>query len=291
MEKVFISGGTGLVGTRLSEVLRARGYEVVSWSRSQSATLNEVMDADYIIHLAGANIGEKRWTAVRKKAILSSRVKTAKLLYDTLKNADPSVKRLKAFISASAIGYYGAITQPTPFHETHPPANDFLGKTCQQWEAAADSFQELGARVVKLRTGLVLAHPGGALDKMLIPVKMGLSSPLGSGRQFTPWVHVEDLCAMYLFALENETLNGAFNAAAPSVDTNADLMRALAKALHKPYWAPAVPAFALRLVLGEQAALVLAGSPVSSEKILQAGFQFLYPSLEKALKNLFEKPI
>lgn len=312
MGKVFITGGTGLVGSHLAEKLRLKGYAVEVWNRHRADGLdglNGLMDADYIVHLAGANIGEKRWTAKRKKEIIDSRVKTAQKLFNHLKTHTSVSKtqisevntptagskthtptcKLKAFISASAVGYYGSITRDELFEEDDAPATDFLGETCRLWEEAADEFQKLGARVVKLRTGLVLSKQGGALEKMVLPVKLGFASPLGSGKQYVPWIHIEDLCNLYLYAIEHSSLNGAYNASSPAKDTNASLMKDLATALQKPFWAPNVPAFALKALLGEQANLVLEGSPVSTQKILQTGFQFQYPDLPSALSQLYQK--
>lgn len=298
MEKVLITGGTGLIGKHLHKKLIEKGYEVLILSRNKNrvnkSTIfywnpeKEEIDseaiekADYIIHLAGANIGEKRWTAKRKQEIVDSRVKTAELLLKTIQenNLKP-----KAFISASATGYYGAITTDKTFIETDTPANDFLGKTCFEWEKSADKFAETGIRTVKIRTGLVLTKKGGALEKMLLPVKLGVGSPIGSGRQFMPWIHIDDLCNIYIKAIEDTKLKGAYNAVAPEYIRNKEFIRILAKVLNKPFWFPNVPSFVLKILFGEMSQIVLKGSKVSSEKIIKAGYRFEFNELGSALGN------
>jgi uncharacterized protein len=299
MTRIVISGGTGLIGRRLCNSLIKRGYQLVLLSRKSNRhaeipvyywnpEMNEIergaLDkADYIIHLAGANIGEKRWTDSRKQTILNSRVRSGKLLFD---HVSQNNIRIKAFITASAIGYYGTITSDRIFHETDPPAMDFLGQVCRLWEESADQFTARGIRTVKIRTGLVLDSSGGTLAKMTTPVRMGLGATLGKGTQYMPWIHMEDLCGIYIKALEDNKMSGAYNAVAPQYITNKDFMRALTRAMKKPILIPKIPAFALKMFFGEMSAILLEGSRVSSEKIMSAGYSFQFSDICHALQNL-----
>jgi uncharacterized protein len=299
MATILITGGTGLIGNYLSRFLKEKGYTVALLSRSDKHSeefpvhfwdINKqiidpeaIATADYIIHLAGENIGEKRWTEERKKTIIDRRILSTQLLFDAVSKSE---HKPQTFISASAIGYYGTINSDTIFKETDAPANDFLGKTCQLWEQAADKFQALGIRTVKIRTGVVLTSHGGALEKMVAPVKMGIGSALGNGRQYMPWIHINDLCGIYLKAIEDAQLQGAYNAVAPESITNKEFTRTLAHVLKKPFIFPNVPAITLKILLGEMATILLNGSRVSSDKIQEAGYIFRFPTLEKAFKNL-----
>lgn len=298
MTKVLITGGTGLVGQHLSKMLLSKGYEVSILSRTKSIdskisvfywdinknTIDKeaINSVDYIIHLAGVNIAGKRWTKSRKQEIIDSRVKSTELLFY---NIDPN-HNLNAFISASAIGYYGAITSNHIFTETDSPANDFLGETCRLWEDSANKFQNHGIRTVKIRTGIVLSKQGGALSKMIKPFKLGFGSALGSGKQFMPWIHIDDLCEIYIKAIEDSEMNGAYNAVAPEHINNTAFSRKIAKQLKKPFWALKIPAFLFKILFGEMADILLKGSRVSSDKIIASGYDFKYPTLKSALKNL-----
>lgn len=302
MASVLITGGKGLIGQELRKILQTKGYEVSILSRSKSTDTsvpgyswdieqNEIDRAaltscDYIIHLAGANIAEKRWSRKRKQDILNSRIKSTELIF---KNIDRNNSKLKAFISASAIGYYGAITSPHIYDESDPPASDFLGQTCKVWEHAANRFTEMGIRVVSLRTGIVLSRQGGALVKLMRPLKLGLGAPIGHGKQYMPWIHIDDLCAIYIHAIEKNELQGAYNAVAPDHVTNKEFTGKLARALQKPFWVPNIPAFVLKLLFGELAVMLLEGSRISSEKVQQSGYSFRFPDLEIAIKDLFIK--
>jgi len=299
MATILITGGTGLIGRYLSKKLKDKGYSVAILGRASNLNAdiptytwdiekNEIEQkaiesADYIIHLAGANIGDKRWTAKRKKLILESRVNTGRLIFDKIKT---NKNRLKAFISASAIGYYGTITSDKIFSETDPPSGDFLGETCQQWEQLADNFEKLGIRTVKIRTGVVLTNQGGALAKIRMPIKMGIGSAIGNGRQYMPWIHIDDLCDIYIKAIEETEMKGAYNAIAPAHQTNRDFTKTLARILNKPFWFPNIPGIVMKIILGEMSAILLKGSRVSSEKIIHAGYQFKFPDLESALVDL-----
>lgn len=298
MTKVLITGGTGLVGQHLSKMLLKKGYEVAILSRTKSKDnkipaffwdINEnvidkeaINSVDYIIHLTGVNIAGKRWTKSRKQEIVDSRVKSTELLFN---NVAPN-HNLKAFISASAIGYYGAITSNHIFAETDSSANDFLGETCKLWEDSANKFQNLGIRTVKIRTGVVLLKQGGALSKMIKPFKLGFGSALGSGKQFMPWIHIDDLCEIYIKAIEDSEMNGAYNAVAPEYLNNIEFSQKIAKQLKKPFWSLKIPAFLLKILFGEMADILLKGSRVSSEKIKVSGYNFKYLTLNRALKNL-----
>ncbi len=302
MKNVLITGGTGLIGSHLSALLRQRGYKVFLLSRDASPSGNfpvyywdpekreidaeAVLSADYIIHLAGAGIGDKRWTAGRKQEITDSRVKSGELLYETLKKTG---KKPLAFISASGIGYYGAMTSEKIFRETDGPADDFIGQVCYHWEQVASGIGELGIRTVIFRTGIVLSPEGGALSQMLPAIRLGAGSAIGSGRQFVPWIHIDDLCNMYIKALEDNNLSGVYNAAAPFHLTNRELMKTIATVMKKPFFFPNIPAFFMKIFFGEMADILLEGSRVSTEKILTAGFCFRYNELKGALENLLNQ--
>jgi len=302
METVIVTGGTGLIGRYLCEKLKEKGYNVALLSRNSNPDSDipvyswdpdkkmidpeAISTADYIIHLAGAGIGDKRWTKKRKELISDSRIKTCELLFNKV---EESGTKLKAFISASGIGYYGAVTSDKIFSETDHSSGDFIGEICRQWENAADRFEESGIRTVKIRTGIVLTEKGGALARMTPTVKMGIGSALGNGRQYLPWIHVEDLCNIYIKAIEDISLKGAYNAVAPEHVTNREFMRTLAKVLEQPFFFPAVPSFALKILFGKMSGILLNGSRVSADKIISAGYNFKFPDLENALKNLFQK--
>ena len=298
-KNVLISGGSGFVGKHLTDLLLANGYSVSILSRSQKQNTeqvnyyqwdvdanfideNAVLKADYIIHLAGEGIADKRWTAKRKEVIVRSREQSIKLIYNILKINN---KKLEAFISASGIGIYGAKNGSEICTENSPLANDFLGRTCQKWEAAADTIASLGIRTVKIRTGLVLGKNEGFL-KQLVPVfKLKLGSALGSGKQYMPWIHIDDLCGIYFKSLNNLEIKGAYNAAVLDNTTNTVFSKTLAKLFGYSMWLPNVPAFVMQLILGEMAQIVLTGQRVSSNKIESSGFKFQHTSLEKALRD------
>ena len=291
-----------MVGRYLTSLLLAEGFKVMHLSRQQNQfgkvrvfrwdPEKEIIDpvifdgVDYIIHLAGANIGEKRWTKKRKQEIVTSRVDSAKLLHKiVIENAVD----LKAFISASATGYYGTLTSEKIFTEEDPPANDFLGTTCKLCEEAADMFERSGIRTVKIRTAMVLEKNDSALTRLLAPAKYGLFPVLGSGSQYMPWIHIEDLCKIFLIAVQNNEMEGAFNAVAPQHVTFREFMRSLASAMNKSGFRPPVPSALLNIALGEMADILLKGSRVSSGKIIKTGCQFTFDSLDKALKDLLKQ--
>ncbi len=298
-KKVLITGGTGLVGSHLIPLLQEHGYKVAVLSRSKDSTKPyEVFEWDYkndyleegafdgvdtIIHLAGAGVAEKRWTEARKDEIYNSRTKTSFLLYNKLKERPNQVK---SFISASAIGYYGMDTGSTNLRETAPAGHDFLAHVTDAWETSTSKITELDIRLVQLRIGVVLSNDGGALVELLKPP---VAAPLGKGSQYMSWIHMEDLCRMFLYAIENDTMLGAYNAVAPRPATNKELTKDAAKAFGKTFIPIPVPGLLLKIFLGEMAKVVLGGNRVSSEKIMEAGFKFNQPKLLAALEQLAPK--
>lgn len=298
MEKILITGGSGLIGKNLSSYLSSQNYEVRLLSRKKDLNNSSVYfwdlesgyideealaGIDHIIHLAGAGIAEKRWTAKRKNEIIDSRVKSAELLFS---EANKMYIKPKTFISASAVGYYGAVTTEKIFTETDDPGNDFQGKVCQQWESSSQKFSELGIRNVQLRFGVVLSAKGGALPKMMLPIKLWIGSALGTGNQFVPWVHIDDVVRIIEKAILDEDMSGPYNLVAPEYKTNKELVEAIAWKMGKPLFMPNVPRFLLKIILGEMSQLVLEGSRISSKKILGSAYTFSYPILDKALSDL-----
>ena len=291
MAKILVTGGTGLVGRRLTALLTEKNHEVRILSRNPK-NINEfkwdfskgflddkaIENIDYIIHLAGAGIADKRWTKERKEVIVNSRVATANLIFDKIKAQNIL---LKGFISASGSNYYGAQTTAKVFKESDAVGADFLGQVCQKWEAAANQFKELNIPVTILRTGVVLSKTGGALEKMRTPIV----SPLGSGNQYMAWIHIDDLCNLYIKAVE-ENFVGVYNSVSPEFHTSKTFSKALAKAIKRPYLPIAVPGFLLKLVFGELAIILLHGSRLSSDKLEKKGFVFKYKELKRALENL-----
>ncbi|WP_299528356.1 TIGR01777 family oxidoreductase [uncultured Lutibacter sp.] len=299
MSTILITGGTGLVGKHLSIMLSKKGYNVTVLSRNQTTKPNcyywnletnyidakAVIEADYIIHLAGAGIADKRWTNERKIELIDSRVKSTNLLFRKIKELNPN---LKAFIAASGIGYYGATTSTKIYEENDESGADFLSEICKLWENASNQFKTLNIRTVILRTGVVFSEKGGAFEKISKPFKLGVGAALGSGKQFIPWIHLEDLCNMYAEVIENTEINGVYNAVAPEHITNKTLSKQIAKVLKKPFWLPNIPSFFLKLFLGKMTIILLEGSRVSSRKIVATGFKFNYTTLTKALHNLLK---
>lgn len=297
-KNVLITGGSGFVGRHLTDLLLEKGYSVSILSRSKKKNTDSVfyytwdvekqliekesvLNADFVIHLAGENIAGKRWSKERKEAIISSREESAKLIYGVVKKYH---KKLDAFISASGVGIYGAINGQAICVEDQKPANDFLGLTCQKWEAVANQFQKLGIRTVKVRTGLVVGPNDGFLEKLKPLFKYRLGSALGIGTQYMPWIHIDDLCAIYLEAIQNADMSGAYNAAINDDTTNASFSATFAQVYGYKMWLPNVPAFIMKLALGEMAKLLLTGRRVSNEKIKAVGFTFKWQKLDEAIK-------
>jgi len=304
MPNVIITGGTGTIGTRLTNFLIKRGYSVVIFTRSATKKQpgnpsyihwdvdKEIIDepsirnADYIINLAGASVAEKKWTEERKQQIVESRTKAAALLVKALSEIP---NKVKAVVSASASGYYGPdtlLSQNDGFTEDDPAGTDFLADVCKQWEESIEPVTALGKRLVILRTGLVLSKTGGAYKEFARSLKYRVAAILGNGRQIQSWVHEDDICNMYLFAIENEQLYGAYNAVAPQPVTNKHLITSIAKATHKFFIKVYVPQFVLNAIVGEMATEVLKSANLSARKIEQAGFSFMFPDITEAAEDL-----
>jgi hypothetical protein len=289
---VLITGGTGLVGKFLNKKLSSKGFHVrvltrnpkkeneYSWDIHQNHIDEKVFkNLDYIIHLAGSGIANKRWTTKRKQEIIDSRTKSTQLLFEKIATNKIA---LQGFISASAIGYYGAISSEKIFTESDTPATDFLGNVCQQWEAATLQFESLGIPTTILRIGIVLSKTGGALAKM----KMPIITAIATGKQYMPWIHIEDLTNLFTKAIEDNNFTGIYNAVAPDQQTNKSFSKLLAQKTRKIYVPIGVPAFLLKLVFGKMSILLTTGSRISSAKIKKTGYQFSFKKLEDALEDL-----
>jgi uncharacterized protein len=300
-KNILITGATGLVGSQLTELLLQNGYNVSHIGRTirtgkvpsyawdiENGTIDEnaFQDVDTIIHLAGAGVADKRWTAARKREILDSRIKSTRLIFGTLKK---EAHQVKCFISASAIGLYGFTSGEEVFTEDSEPGTDFLAQVTRQWEEEVDRISALEIRVVKLRIGIVLSDKGGALPAMAKPIRLGVGAPLGTGKQYLSWIHLDDLCAMFLKAAETVTMKGAYNAVGPRWITNEEMTKSIATVLYRPIWLPPVPAWVMRIIIGEMAVIVINGSKISSEKIQETGFKFQFSELEATLRNLLKK--
>ena len=303
MKNVLIAGGTGLLGLRLSRILRGGGYTVSHLSRSpnpdaefpayawdiakgtiDSAAFNQ---ADYIINLAGSGIADKRWTASRKRDIIDSRTQSTFLLKKYLQNSTHTVK---AYISASAIGFYGERGNEL-VSESSPKGSGFLAESTAAWENAVKEVERTGIRTVTIRIGVVLSTQGGALEKMLLPFTLRTGVYFGNGEQWFSWIHIEDLCNIFVWAIENEKAKGVYNAVAPTPLSNHDLTEAIATAKGGGYLLMPAPAFGLRIAMGEMADVVLSSAKVSSQKIQQEGFKFKFSEAVAALEDLFERKI
>ena len=301
MKTILITGGSGLIGSKLSLALIAKGYQVRHLSRQpihstliqsyswdiekNSIDENAFIGVDAIIHLAGAGIAEKKWTDSRKAEIVNSRVNSTHLLFDYVqKMALP----IQTFIAASATGIYP--TNPhKSYNENAKPATDFLGDCCVKWENKIDQFTTIGIRTIKLRTGIVLAKEGGALPKMAKPILAGIGAPIGDGKQWMSWIDEDDLVNMYIFALENKSINGAYNAVSPRPCSNQNFTIVLAKILNRFILLPKVPSFIIRLLLGEMSIIVLGSTKVSAEKIIASGFKFKFEKLTDSLSKIYNE--
>jgi uncharacterized protein (TIGR01777 family) len=307
MATVLITGGTGLVGKALTKALLDRQHTVIILSRNADKDdangiryakwdieKNEidraaVAAADVIIHLAGAGVADKRWTEKRKREIRDSRVNSSALLVKALRDTP---NKVEVVISASAIGWYGpdpTIPNPRGFSEEAPPYPDFLGNTCRDWEASIDPVESLGKRLVKLRTGIVLSTKGGALPQFEKSLGFGVGAVMGNGKQIVSWVHIDDLVNMYLAAMENSSYSGAYNAVAPNPVNNRTLINEIGKIKKGRYFTLLhVPAFLLKIVLGEMSVEVLKSTTVSSARLQLDGFLFQHPLLPEALADLYK---
>ncbi len=285
--KVLLTGATGFVGSRLSRVLSKSGHTVLEVSRrpgaaydwSDASLARGVRESDAIVHLAGENLFAKRWSAKQKQLLWSSRYDSTRKLAELA-----AARKSTAFVSTSAVGYYGA-SDDTPLHEGSPRGAGFLAELCADWEAATQAAAEAGVRTCTVRTGVVLGHGGGALAKMLPIFKMGVGGRLGDGKQWVSWIHVDDLVALYVRLLEERKCNGLYNGTAPEPVTMNDFARAIGRAWHRPAVFP-TPAPMLRLALGEVADILLTGQRVLPRRALEAGFVFGHPTLAGALGEL-----
>ena len=296
--KILIIGGRGFIGSAISKRLREDGHdviistrrssdskEVITWRPPDLLPPEVISTIDAVINLSGEPIAPGRWTPEKKKKIMESRVETTRAL---VKSLGQSEKRPSLLINASAVGYYGPCGDEV-ITEDSPPGSDFLASVCVKWEEVAKDAETLGLRVVILRFGTVLDRDGGALPRMMKPFKMFLGGWLGSGRQWFPWIHREDIAGMVSFIIDNESLFGVFNATAPQAVTNLEFSKTLARVLHRPCIFP-VPGFVLRLALGEFGNVLLTGQKAIPQRILKAGYKFKYPRLESALRAIINPP-
>ncbi len=298
--KILITGGTGLVGTTLSDKLAQLGHKVTHLSRK--ANLNarypafkwdvdkgeidpKALEVDHIVHLAGAGVAEQKWTDQRKEVIYNSRIHSTRLLHDKVKE---SGLELKSFICASAIGYYGLDTGDTLLTEDSKGASDFLAKVTADWERAAEGFVSMGIPLSFLRIGVVLSNEGGALVKMAQPVKYGVGAALGTGKQYVSWIHIKDICDMIIWLVDNQK-EGIYNGVAPGPVTNAEITKAIAQTLKRPLFLPPVPTFVLKMIMGEMSSIALGGNKVSAQKLLDEGFKFQFADIRSALLDIYDK--
>ncbi len=296
---ILITGGTGMIGHRLTELLLAKGHKVSYLSRKKEKLPNvEVFQwdiqkgyieegalekADYVVHLAGAGIADKRWTDERKKEIIDSRIQPIELINKYLQEKNI---QLKGFISASAIGIYGGNTGDLKLDESSVLGNDFLAECTKLWEINAKKVTN-AARIVSIRIGIVLSEKGGALPKLIQPIRLGFGAALGNGKQFMSWIHVDDLCGVFVKAIEDEKMQGAYNAVAPNPVTNQEMTSVAAEVLKKPLWLPNVPIFALKLVFGEMGIVISGGNFVLNKRLSQeTNFQYKFTTIKDALSDL-----
>ena len=304
MAKVLITGGSGLLGKAISNILLKNNYEVVWLSREVDThtTLNAqtikkykwdvekqfIDDAafenvEHIIHLAGAGIADKKWTDAYKKEIINSRVKSSELLFNYITKLNVPIK---TFVGASAVGYYGAIQSDKLITEDEKPYTDFLAQACIAWEHSYKPIMDKGIRTPIIRIGVILSTNGGAYKKMLPPFKFNLGSSIGSGKQYLPWIHINDVANIFVHVLQNSNLNQTYNAVATELVTMDTFTSQLAKSIHRLKFLPKVPTFILKLVMGESHLMVTEGLKISNQKIKIEGFKFEFETLNAALKDL-----
>jgi uncharacterized protein (TIGR01777 family) len=277
--RITVTGASGLIGSRLVHALRARGDEVTTLRHGTPYEPQEVLAGrDAVVHLAGEPVAQ-RWSDAARRRIRESRELGTRRLVDAIAQADP---RPRALISASAVGYYGS-RGAEPLTEDAPPGDDFLAGVCVAWEREAERAAQLGLRVVRVRTGVVLDKAGGALGKMLPPFRMGMGGPVAGGRQYMPWIHVDDVVGIYLAALDDDAWSGPVNAAAPEPVTNQAFSHALGRALHRPAVAP-IPGAAIRLLYGDMAEIVTEGQRALPQRAQELGYRFRHPDLDEALR-------
>jgi len=302
--RIVVAGATGLIGQRIVQKLVEAQNDVVVLTRNPSkrAGLNspsvrfvqwdartpgdwciQLDQADGVINLSGESIGGKRWTSAQKSRILSSRLDATNAIVDAIK---ASGRKPQVLVNASAVGYYGGVRDGDVL-ESHSSGNDFLADVCRQWESAALAAEGFGVRVVLARSGIVLAADAGALKRLLIPFRLFVGGPLGSGSQWFPWIHLEDEAGAMLFAIENPAITGPINLTSPEPVTMREFCSALGRALKRPSWAP-VPAFLLKIILHEMSDMVLKGQRAIPRRLLDAGYRFKFPRLDEALPDVLK---
>ena len=299
MAKILITGGSGLLGKKISELLLLQNHTPV-WLSRQPKTDSPIQqfkwdidkkfidpkafeNVDTVIHLAGEGIIDKSWTSERKKELLDSRVKSSELLYESLIKSNT---QLNAFVGCSAVGFYGATTSQEIRTELSSAGNDFLADTCVHWENSYNSFINANIRTSIIRVGIVLSNNAGAYQKMYKPFKFGFGSAVASGKQYFPWIHIHDVANLFLYAALNKSMFGIFNAVASPTPTNKQFSEALSVSFNHKLMLPNVPKFLVKLALGERAITLTEGLQISNEKIKSQGFKFEFDDLPKALLNL-----
>ncbi|MBU1012755.1 MAG: TIGR01777 family oxidoreductase [Bacteroidetes bacterium] len=302
-KKVLIAGGSGLIGNHLAQKLREKHYHVsiltrkknkdsvfeqFTWDINKGYIQDQAFDrTDYLINLAGTGIADARWTKQQKQKIRDSRLVSSKLLFEYIRNLK---HKPKAFITASAVGYYGSITSEHIFNETDQVGVDFLADVCKKWEDASLKFESLGVRTVILRTGVVFDKTQGAFPKMTQSLKYGFVAGIGSGKQYIPWIHIDDLISMYHYSIENEKIRGIYNAVSPE-HCNQDELTKRIKIITKKIKFPNLPGILLKVFFGEMSSILLNGSRITSGKIIKTGFKFKFEKIEDALLVLLKKNI
>ncbi len=300
--KIILTGGSGFIGSRLVEKLATAGHEVVVLTRDPSSVemkypnvkakqwdgknpgdwIPDVDGADAVMNFAGESIGGERWTSTQKEKILNSRVNATRALIEAMKQAK---KKPRVLVNASTVGYYGPVDE-AEVTETHPPGNDFLAGVCKRWEQEARAAEQLGVRVVLLRQGVVIDKGGGALEKMALPFKLFVGGPVGSGKQWFPWIHRDDAVNIAVFAAENSSVTGPINVVAPEIVRMKQFSKTLGRAMHRPSLIP-VPGFVLKVALGEMSEMLLTGQHVVPSRLTASGYSFLFPQLNGALTEIF----
>ena len=293
----LLAGGSGFIGSRLSELARSKGHSVriltrkpkvggqFAWDILSGAIDDRAVEgADVVVNLAGAGIADGRWTPARKRLIAESRVRSAQVLRDAFRRLGHLPK---SYLSASAIGYYGNSGERVMYEDDSPVGGGFLVDTCAAWEQAVEETGAMGIRTVVFRTGIALGASGGALPRIAGPLRFGIGGYFADGKAWYSWIHLDDLCRMYLWAAEQPLVEGVFNAVAPHPVRNLKLVKATAQAMRRPAIFVPAPAFALRLVFGEMAGTILNSNRISAEKVIRAGFHFQFPDLEGAMNAIF----
>lgn len=298
-KQILITGATGLVGTKIISALQKAGHTVSILSRKETSipavktyiwdVYQDKIDAncmtgiDTIIHLAGENIAAKKWTPKRKQQIIDSRVLSTQLLYKTIKETNASIETI---VSASAVGYYGDCGEEILTEDT-ASGYGFMADCCNQWEHVVDKGKSHGIRIVKYRIGVILAKGEGALASLEKPIKFFVGTALGSGKQWVPWVHIDDIVSMFVNAVENPLMSGAYNACAPFPVTNKTLTKSIAHILHRPVWPFNVPESLLKIILGEMSEVIFISTNTSAQKLLSADFKFKFTQLKDALSDIY----